>query len=229
MKSLFNTVFYWANVSTWIRLVVLINLKREVIGLENVPRRGPVILASNHCSEADPAIVITATPRRIVWLGKQELFDIPVFGVLYHFYGVIPVRRFEADLTALRKADEALRRGHVLGMFPEGTRSRDGKLGRGAPGTALIALRSGAPILPVAVSGSEAIVLPGSFLRRTPVRVTFGEPFHLPQVERIRTPVVEECSQLIMRKIAALLPPRYRGEYAAAVAAEESPREAGKS
>lgn len=229
MRSLFNAIYYWANVFTWIRLVTWINTRREVIGLKHVPRKGPVILASNHLSEADPAIIMTLMPRRIVWMAKRELFDLPVLGIFYHFYGAIPVRRFEADLPALRKAEEALRKGQVLGMFPEGTRSRDCRLGHGEPGTALMALRSGALILPIGISGTEVMRLPRAFFQRTPVRVAFGEPFYLPQVERIRTPIVEECSELIMGKIAALLPPRYRGEYAAAVATEASPQEVGQA
>ncbi len=154
------------------------------------------------------------TPRRIVWMTKQELFDIPLFGILYHLFGCIPVRRFEADLRALRRAQEALRRGLVLGMFPEGTRSGESGLGQGEPGTALIAMRTNTPILPVAIWGTEGIKLPRDFFRRTEVHVRYGEPFYLPKPERITKETVERGAEIIMRRIAELLPQRYRGIYA---------------
>lgn len=213
-----HSLFYWLITATWVRLVVKINIKGEISGRENIPRKGPLIIASNHINEADPPIIAALIPRRIVWMGKQELFDILFFGGLYHLYGAIPVRRFQADLKALRKAQEALRKGLALGMFPEGTRSRSGHLGKGEPGTALIALRTGAPILPIGIAGTETVKLPWALFKRTPVRVAIGEPFTLPKVDRIRTPMVEEGTETIMRRIAALLPPQYRGVYAAAVA-----------
>ncbi len=220
MSSLVHAVWYWTNVFIWIRPVIWINTKHRVTGLEKVPRKGPLILACNHLNEADPGILSALIPRRIAWMTKRELFDIPFWGLHYRLYGAIPVRRFEADLAALHKSEQALRRGLVLGMFPEGTRSRTGGLGKGYPGTALIALRTGAPILPVAIWGTEHIRLPRAFLQRTPVWLAIGEPFSLSKPERIRTPIVQEATDLIMAKIARLLPPQYRGVYAQAAAAE---------
>ena len=80
-------IFYWANVNTWIRPVVGLHIKREVVGLDNFPRKGPLILVSNHCSEADPSILMVTLPRRIVFMAKRELFEIPFFGPAYYFYG----------------------------------------------------------------------------------------------------------------------------------------------
>jgi 1-acyl-sn-glycerol-3-phosphate acyltransferase len=147
-------------------------------------------------------------------MAKQELFDFPVFGKLYNMGGFIPVRRFEGDLRAIRRSQDALRRGHVLGMFPEGTRS-GGKLGVGEPGTALIALRTGAPILPAAIWGTEYVKLPRELFRRTRVHVRFGEPYHLPRAARITKETVAAGTEEIMRRIAELLPPEYRGDHAA--------------
>jgi 1-acyl-sn-glycerol-3-phosphate acyltransferase len=162
---------------------------------------------------ADPPILTSLMPRRIVWLTKQELFDIPVFGFLYHLFGCLPVRRFEADLKALRRSQETLKRGLVLGMFPEGTRSGEQGLGVAEPGTALIAMRTHSPILPVAIWGTEGVKLPRDFFRRTTVHVRYGETFYLERPARLTKEAVEEGAQEIMRRIAALLPERYRGIY----------------
>jgi len=207
-----QTSFYWLNARTWIRLALLIVTSRDVRGLENIPRKGGVILTCNHFSVGDPPILIGTFPRRIAWMAKQELFDTPIFGKLYHMGGFIPVRRFEGDLRAIRRSQAALRRGHVLGMFPEGTRS-GGRLGAGEPGTALIALRTGAPVLPAAIWGTERVKLPRDLFRRTHAHIRFGEPFTLAQPARITKENVAAGTEEIMRRIAELLPPEYRGAY----------------
>ncbi len=214
MRNLFHAVYYWVNVRTWVKLLILLAIKRDIKGFEHIPRKGALILAGNHLNVGDPSVLTGVTPRRIAWLTKQELFDIPVFGILYHLFGCIPVRRFEADLRALRRSQEALRRGLVLGMFPEGTRSGESGLGQGEPGTALIAMRTNAPILPVAIWGTEGIKLPRDFFRRTEVHIRYGELFYLPRPERLTKEAVEEGTEIIMRRIAELLPQRYRGIYA---------------
>jgi 1-acyl-sn-glycerol-3-phosphate acyltransferase len=218
-----QTIFYWLNVWTWIRLALFIVTNRDVRGLENIPRKGGLILTCNHFSVGDPPILTGIFPRRIAWMAKQELFDFPIFGKLYNMGGFIPVRRFEGDLRAIRRSQAALRRGHVLGMFPEGTRS-GGRLGAGEPGTALIALRTGAPILPAAIWGTEHVKLPRDLFRRTHAHIRFGEPFQLPQRARITKVNVAAGTEEIMRRIAELLPPEYRGAYAASEPAEVARR-----
>ncbi len=203
-----------------IGLALLVWTRKEVVGLKNVPKRGPVILASNHVNLLDPPLLAIVLPRRIVYMGKIELWKTPVIGPLYTLVGFIPVRRFEGDLAALRKAEKALRQNQVLGMFPEGTRSRKPGLGKGQPGTAIIALRSGAPIVPVAVTGTEGVAVPRSFFRLTRVRVVFGKPFELPKDRRLSTELVEQCTERIMKEIAALLPEEYRGVYAGSAASQ---------
>ena len=210
-----------------IGLILLIWTRKQVVGLENVPRRGPVILASNHVSMLDPGLLPVLVPRRIVYMGKSELWKTPIIGPLYGLAGFIPVRRFEADLGALRKAEKALRQNLVLGMFPEGTRSGKPGLGKGQPGTAVIALRTGAPIVPVAVSGTEGVTLPGLFFRLTRVRVVFGKPFELPQGRRVSAELVEQCTERIMKEIAMLLPEEYRGVYADLVASQSKEQAEG--
>lgn len=211
--------WYWANMYSWARILVNLNLRLDIRGLENIPRSGPLILASNHISVADPPVLIVKTPRRIAWMAKKELFDIPIFGLAYSLYGCVPVRRKEADLTAIRMSQAALDKGLVLGMFPEGTRSRTPGLIRAEPGTALIALRTGAPVLPVAIWGTDRASLPRSFFHwltrdRPHVRVVYGKPFQLGQPKRIRRADIESGTEIIMRRIAELLPPTYQGVYA---------------
>jgi len=217
-----QTIFYWANVWTWIRVILVIVTSRDVQGRENIPREGGLILTCNHFSVGDPPIVTGIFPRRIVWMAKQELFDFPIFGKLYNMGGFIPVRRFEGDLRAIRRSQAALRSGHVLGMFPEGTRS-GGRLRAGEPGTALIALRTGAPILPAAIWGTEQVKLPRDIFRRTRVHIRFGQPFQLPNATRVSKEQVAGGTEQIMRRIADLLPPEYQGEYGGASAAPPTP------
>jgi 1-acyl-sn-glycerol-3-phosphate acyltransferase len=206
---------YWV-IRSLVWLCVVVWSRREVLGLENVPRKGPAILASNHLNLADPPLLATLVQRRLIYMAKKELWSTPIIGPLYGLVGFIPVRRFEADIGALRQAEKVLREGHVLVMFPEGHRSGRPGLGKGHPGTAVIALRSGAPIVPVGVSGTEGVSLPRCFLHRTRVRIAFGRPFTLPQGQRLTTELAEEGTERIMKEIAALLPEAYRGTYAGA-------------
>ena len=226
MRSVATALFYrFARLV--IGLILLIWTRKQVVGLENVPKRGPVILASNHVNMLDPPLVAVLVPRRIVYMGKAELWKTPIIGPLYGLAGFIPVRRFEADLAAMRKAEKALRQNQVLGMFPEGTRSGKPGLGKGQPGTAIIALRTGAPIVPVGVAGTEGVTLPRLFFRLTRVRVAFGKPFELPKGRRINAELVEQCTERIMTEIAVLLPEGYRGVYAGLVASQSKEQAEG--
>jgi len=207
------TIFYWLNVKTWMSLIILVAARRSVTGTENIPSVGPLILVSNHLNNADPPILTHAMPRRIIWMAKRELFDIPLVGWLFYLFGHIPVRRFEADLKALRRAQQVLRHGHVLGMFPEGTRSKGQGMREGEPGTALIALRTGVPVLPVAIWGTEQVKLPRDLIRCTRVQVRVGKPFTLQRTDRLTKDQVAAGTREIMMKIAELLPTEYRGTY----------------
>jgi 1-acyl-sn-glycerol-3-phosphate acyltransferase len=191
--------------------------KFEVIGRENVPPQGPLIVASNHLNNADPPMIALALPRQPTFMAKQEMINWPVLGFLLKLYGAFPVRRGEADLSAIRDASKVLEEGGVLVMFPEGTRSRTGSMKEAHPGTGLIALRSGVPVLPAAITGTYGFSWPWIFLKPRSVKhvtVTFGEPFHVPPVDRINTHSARDATEFIMRRVAALLPPEYRGVYA---------------
>jgi 1-acyl-sn-glycerol-3-phosphate acyltransferase len=214
--------YYWSG-RALVRAIIFVVARLEVVGRENMPRQGGLIVASNHLNNADPPVLVSSLPRRLVFMAKQEAFRWPLIGFLVRLSGAFPVRRFEADLGALRQATTILEEDQVLMMFPEGTRSLDTKLGKAHPGTALLALRSGSPILPVAISGSEVISLSKVIfdilrLRRQRIRVVVGQPFFLPSVTRMTAEEVRRCSDVIMERIASLLPPPYRGEYGQAVA-----------
>ena len=213
MKDRLHILFYWLHVRTWGGSIIWLTTNRAAKGRKNIPRGGPVILASNHLNLADPPILMSVVPRRIIWMTKQELFDAPVIGLLYYSVGFIPVRRGRTNLRALRQSEQTLRKGCLLGMFPEGTRGTNRGLQKAEAGTALLALRSGAPVLPVAIWGSEVIKLPASFFKRTRVNVVFGEPFQLTKSERPTKEQVAAGADEIMRRIAALLPVDYRGVY----------------
>ena len=219
MRRLLVRIFYHLNL-LWVRALLMLATSRDVQGRENVPRKGALIVASNHLSNGDPPILTVAVPRQIAWMTKAEWFKTPVIGRLFRFAGMIPVRRFEADLQALRLAQRVLRDGGVLAMFPEGTRGGDKGLRAGEPGTALIALRSGTPIVPLAIWGTEHVKLPRDFFRHTRAHVRFGKPFTLESSGRITRADVTRGTETIMREIAALLPERYRGAY------KDAPREA---
>ncbi|MCH7809514.1 MAG: 1-acyl-sn-glycerol-3-phosphate acyltransferase [Chloroflexi bacterium] len=219
MRRLLVRIFYDLNL-LWVRALLMLVTSRDVQGRENVPRKGALIVASNHLSNGDPPILTAAVPRQIAWMTKAEWFKTPVIGSLFRLAGMIPVRRFEADLQALRRAQHLLRDGGVLAMFPEGTRGGDMGLRAGEMGTALIALRTGTPIVPIAIWGTEHVKLPRDFFRRTRAHVRFGKPFTLEASRRITRDDVARGTETIMREIAALLPQSYRGAY------EDVPREA---
>jgi 1-acyl-sn-glycerol-3-phosphate acyltransferase len=201
--------------------------------IDEIPRAGPVIIAANHSSNLDvPVLGSSLMPRigrRFQWLGKRELFDWPILGWIARNGGVHAIDRGAADVEAFRLAARILDDGHALFVFPEGTRSHDGTLGEGRDGVAVLALRTGAAIVPVGISGSyerwprgQKVPHPGG---RVTVRV--GSPFRLadelpPDLDR--RAAKSAATALIMRKIAALLPDRQRGRYGTAVP-EEPERE----
>jgi 1-acyl-sn-glycerol-3-phosphate acyltransferase len=186
-----------------------------------VPTEGPVVFVANHIHLVDPPFVMSFSPRRVHPMAKRELFETPLVGWWFWVYGAFPVRRFSGDLGALRVARNYLRNDEVVLMFPEGTRSRDGAGMKPAlPGAAMVALLAQVPVVPVAVSGTDSVRLPRVFFSwlwgsRPSLRLEFGEPLELPQQEGPDGTSAEEATDLMMRRIASLLPDRYRGVYGA--------------
>ena len=204
--------FHW--LMTRLMLVVVWTVGRyRVEGKAQVPRTGGLIVVANHLNNADPPLLGAAVPRQIRFMAKQELFDKRPFGFFIRLFGAFPVRRFEADLQALREAQRLLAEGEAIGMFPEGHRSHGKGMQKPFPGTALIALRTGATLLPVGITGTEAITTPLILVRKPRITVTIGEPFTLGQPKRVTSGAVQAGSEEIMRRIAVLVPEKYRGIY----------------
>ena len=217
------------NASPFIRLTdltgrtIMRSLTRvRVEGLENAHGlTGPVIVASNHASNADGALVASwitpAVGRRLYLLGKQEALDWPLLGLAFRLNGVIGIRRGAADLEAFRAAKHVLDEGHVLGIFPEGTRSHTGALQEAKDGVAILALRTGATILPVGCANTDRFWPRGKGLQYGGwVGLRVGRPFTLDAVTRGlgRRQAQSAATDEIMGRIAGLLPPRQRGAYA---------------
>jgi 1-acyl-sn-glycerol-3-phosphate acyltransferase len=179
-------------------------------GAENVPRSGGYILVANHINWKDPPWIEFALGRAIRYMGKRELFETPVIGYVLRGIGAFPVRRGEADRAALRMALNVIAAGQPLGFFAEGHRSESGQLIRGHPGVAYVAQRSGAPIIPLAVSGTPRARL-GAFWRRD-ILMRVGAPFRVSDLS-VATEDPQAITDAIMRRIAALLPPEQRGVY----------------
>ena len=196
--------------------------------IDAIPREGPVILASNHISNAD-AVVIGAwlTPtlgRRMHWLGKREMFDWPVVGWMARNGGIVPVDRATADAEAFRLAQRILQAGEVLMVFPEGTRSPTAELQKPKDGLSMLALRTNAWIVPIGVSNTDRVWPKGRPVPTIGGHATMrvGEPFRLADElpEGLDRKAQKAAStELIMRRIAALLDERHRGDYAEAVPA----------
>jgi len=190
--------------------------------IDDIPKEGPVILAANHASNAD-AVILGAwlterLGRRIHWLGKKEMFDWPIVGWVFRNGGVHPVDRASADVDAFRLAERVLEEGHVLMIFPEGTRSPTGELQKPKDGLAMIALRSGALIVPIGIGNTDRVWPKGRTLPRFGGHATMriGRSFRpadeLPE-GLDRKSAKAAATDLIMRRIAAELPPRQRGPY----------------
>jgi 1-acyl-sn-glycerol-3-phosphate acyltransferase len=153
------------------------NLK--VTGRKNIPLRGAVMVCPNHSSDGDPPLVSASIFRPMWWMGKRELFSIPIVSPLISFWQTFPVDPGSPDRAALRRCEELLKRGNGLVIFPEGRISQTGGMGEVLPGAVMIALRTGVPIVPAGIVGINEILPYKEVVPRpsfTPVRVHFAEP-----------------------------------------------------
>jgi 1-acyl-sn-glycerol-3-phosphate acyltransferase len=195
----------------------------EIAQLERIPERGPLLLVANHVNFLEIPVLYTRLGERpIVVFTKAETFDSLLMRTLFDLSRAIPVKRGEVDANALRRASEVLETGRLLAVAPEGTRSGDGRLQRGHPGVVMLALRAGAPLLPMAYYGGERFWHNLSHLKRTDFHVVVGNPFYLTAEGRVTREMRQQMTDEIMYQIAALLPPDYRGHYSDLSAATET-------
>ena len=217
------------------RLTIVLTRTHVIVeGVEHVPDEPGLIVASNHLSIADPPLICLAVwravGRRVRYMAKAEAMETPLLGPALRAYGGFGVRRGQADREAYKMSRAVLEAGDWLGLAPEGTRSRSGQLGEPLPGVALLAVRSGARVLPVGIAGSERTWPVGArrFRFGTTVTIRFGPPLgsrpgepgadleaeSVTPAERVsRRAAMDASTDAMMQAIAALLPPSYRGRF----------------
>ncbi|OPX90474.1 MAG: 1-acyl-sn-glycerol-3-phosphate acyltransferase [Pelotomaculum sp. PtaB.Bin104] len=179
------------------RIVLVVIRRWEVRGAEHLPESGGLVLAANHTSYWDPVVVGCAIDRRVNFMGKAELFDIRLLNPIIRALGTFPVRRGGTDRAAIRKALALLEEGQIVGVFPEGSRSHTGELQKPHLGAAMLALKAGVPMLPVAIS-----VKKGFFGK---IKISIGRPLIFPAVSKLSRADQEKASDSIMMQIASLL------------------------
>jgi 1-acyl-sn-glycerol-3-phosphate acyltransferase len=217
----FQIWFYWL---TFLVSLVVNNVvcRYKIIG-HSPPASGPVLITMNHMSMWDLAVMFTPTHRPFHFVTKRELFDVKFVGGLLWILGCFPIKQGQADRQALQTARSFLKKGHMVGICPEGHRSRDYQLHKASNGVALLAVNAPADtwIVPIAVWGTEYIWQKrrGRFLsHRPPVTVHIGQPYHLSQLPASNATKgkhgnLEEITEQIMLKIAELMPEQYQGAY----------------
>ena len=181
-------------------LLFKIGLRLNVEGTENIPTDGPVVIASIHLSLLDPPVIGVAATRKVHFMAKQELF-VPILGDIYKALGAFPVRRGGADRAAIKHGIDILKDNKVLAIFPEGTRSKTGKLGKAEPGALMMASKAMATIVPCCVIGTD-------FKRQgriwPKVTVRFGKPIYFPADAVVNKEFLHEMTENLMQHIAAL-------------------------
>lgn len=198
----------------FMRLVFRLILRVHLRGLENIPRQGQVILAISHSSFLDPLILCAYAKRDVVPMAKAEAFEIPLIGVILRAYEAFPVRRGEVDLTAMKLSLKVLHHQHGLIIAPEGHRSESGALQQGREGAIILSLRSGAPILPVAVWGGKSFWKNLSRFRKTDIWFYVGAPVRPAIAPKPTRDQVAAMSDELMLLIAQMMPPELHGYYA---------------
>jgi 1-acyl-sn-glycerol-3-phosphate acyltransferase len=168
----------------------------KAVGIENIPKDGGVLLCANHINNLDPCVVGIMAPRPIHYMAKEELFSVPVLGKIVSHVNAFPVKRGMSDREAIRKGLAVLKEGNVLGLFPEGTRSKDGELGMGLAGAGFFALRSEAYVVPCAIIG------PYKAFRK--LKVVYGKPIKMEELRKEKVSA-DHATAVIMSEIGKLI------------------------
>jgi 1-acyl-sn-glycerol-3-phosphate acyltransferase len=197
-----------------LRTAMKLLLRLEIVGWENVPAAGGIILMINHIAFLDPVLLTGLFPRPIISMAKAEALDEKIVGPLIKAFDAFPVNRGTGDRQALRTAFEVLEAGMPLLIAPEGHRSEAVSLGEAHEGIAFVASRAQVPIVPVGISGTDQFKYNFKRWRRTPVIYRFGKPFSLDAGnERANSEVLKRMTDEAMYQLAAILPPQQRGIY----------------
>ena len=183
------------------RLFFYIVFRTRVYGRDNIPAEGAVILAANHASNIDPRLMASLIDRPVSYMAKIELFENPIFGAAIRRCHAFPVKRGESDRGAIKAAVAVLREGRILGLFPEGTRSKTGELQKAEAGVALIAAMTGAPIVPVAILNTHRIFANGGLVPQ--LCIMYGAPIAF-QGDRKSKEALDTFSADIMTHIARM-------------------------
>lgn len=185
---------------TLLKMIFIVVLRMRYEGTENIPADGPLVIASNHVSLLDPPVLGACSTRKVHFMAKQELF-VPVLGFIYRTLGAFPVRRGGADRAAIKHGIDILQSGKVLAIFPEGTRSKTGKLGKAEPGALMMASKTRAAIVPSCVIGTD-------FRRQgriwPKVTVRFGKPIYFPEGVPVTKELLSSMTDEMMEHIAKL-------------------------
>lgn len=189
--------------------------RTRFLGIENIPLTGGVLIASNHMSRLDiPVLFLTPNRPEMTALVTTKYLKYPFLRWFIVTAEGIWLDRDTADFSAFRQAANALTQGKALGIAPEGTRSTTGKLLEGKPGASLLALRTGAPIIPTAIMGTEDSAYRMKHLMRPIVTVIYGKPIYPPLLDRTnREGQLDKLTEEIMCQIAAMMPEKYHGFY----------------
>ena len=195
------------------KLVAVVTMNASVSGVENFPKHGPALIVINHLGDADVVLLAASIPATIDGMGKIELNEHWLVGPVFRAYGVIWVHRGRPDRKAIRAALDGLSQGRFVALAPEGRQSVVGGLEEGTEGAAFLAMKSGAPVVPVAMTGTEnENIYNRKWWRRARVTLSIGKPFHLKKRED-RQRMLKEGTEQIMEALAELLPESYRGNY----------------
>lgn len=198
-------MFYWLIKGlAWPVVKTYLRLRRY--GKDRVPPGSSCIVVANHTSYLDATVLGSACPRRLTFLVSAEIYGMLRLQWFYYMMGSIPVRTEQSDMRAMRRALHTLRAGEAVGIFPEGQRMPDGRLGEGKLGVAFLAWRSGAPVIPAAIVGAHAAMPVGCTIPRPlPVQVRFGEPLRFPETEgRPDKEALARFADEVMQAISAL-------------------------